>query len=244
MENTVDNQRVKSMGLSVEKTKIKETYNLVSLQKSEDSVGEEKEQQEKCSTHMSGQKKEKIKQRGWVAEEGRSSKGVKGNQTGENGRSVTISDRESTSGMVPRDTLSSAIVDVDGGEDRLNVREKSKSTTLPEDGGMDKGNDRGVNTHVGRECSPNSCPPSILGETSRRLGLEVEEDIGARAGRRENTGAGSPGKSVGSRLAASGRVRMYPSMNQEQKELGSDQAYGAISGLGSTYGPSIELGRT
>ena len=59
LKNAVDNQRVKSTGLSVEKTKITEKYSLVSLQKSEDIAGEEKEKQEKCSTHMSGQKKEK-----------------------------------------------------------------------------------------------------------------------------------------------------------------------------------------
>ena len=35
----------------------------------------------------------------------------------------------------------------------------------------------------------------------------------------------------------------YPSITQEQKELGSDQAYGAISGSGSTFGLGIELGR-
>ena len=42
VKNAVDNQRAKSMGLSVEKTKIKEKYILVSLQKSKDSEGEEK----------------------------------------------------------------------------------------------------------------------------------------------------------------------------------------------------------
>ena len=85
-------------------------------------------------------------------------------------------------------------------------------------------------------------PPSILEETSRRLGLEVEEDIGARAGRKEGTGAGCSGKSVGSRSASSGRVRMHLSLTQEQKELGADQASGAISGSGSTFGLGLELG--
>ena len=185
---------------------------------------------------MSGQNKEIIKQRGWGTEEGRSSKGVKGSQTGENGRSVTISDRESISGKVPRDTLFFAIMGVDGVKDRSYTGEKSKSTTLLEDVRMEGGNDQGVNTHVGREISP--------GETLRRLGLEVEEGIGARAGRGEDFGADNPGKSVGSTLASSGRVQMYPSMVQEQKELGSGQADGTTSGSGSTSGPGIELGRT
>ena len=87
-------------------------------------------------------------------------------------------------------------------------------------------------------------PPSIPGETSRRLGFEVEEDIGARAGRSEGIGAGSPGKSVGSRSTSSGRVQRYLSMTQEQKELGANQDHGEISGSGSTSGPGFELGRS
>ena len=155
-----------------------------------------------------------------------------------------ISDRESISGKAPRDTLSSAIMGVDGVEDKFNAGEKSESTTSPEDGCLDGGNDRGVNTHVGRKFKPNSCPPSIPGETSRRLGLEVEEDIGVCAGRSEGKGAGSLGKSVRSRPASSGRVWMYLSMTQELKELGADQAHRAISGSGSTSGPGIELGQS
>ena len=59
MKNATDIQRVKSTGLSVEKTKSTEKYSLVSLQESEDIAEEENEHQEKCSTHMSEQKKEK-----------------------------------------------------------------------------------------------------------------------------------------------------------------------------------------
>ena len=87
-------------------------------------------------------------------------------------------------------------------------------------------------------------PPSIPGETLRRLGFEVEEESGARSGRSESIGAGSPGKSVGSRSTSSGRVRRHLSMTQEQQELGVDQDHGAISGSGSTSGPGLELGRT
>ena len=163
VKNDVDNQRVKRTGLSAEKKITEEKYSLVSLQKSADIVGKEKEQQDKCSVHMSGQKKEKYKQRGWGTEEGRSSKEVNGSQTGENGRSIMISVRESISGKAPRDTLSSAIVGVDGVEDRFIAGEKSKSTTSPEDGGLDGGNDRGVNIHAGRKFKPNSCPPVFQG---------------------------------------------------------------------------------
>ena len=195
MKNAADDQREKSTGLSVEKTKSTEKYSLVSLQGSEDITGEEKEHQEKNN-----------KQRGWGREEGRISKEVKGSQAGENGRSLMIPDRESILGKVLRDTLSFAIAGVDGVEDRFNAGEKSQSSTSIEDGLFDGGNDRGVNTQVGREFKPSSCPPSIPGETSMRLGLEVEEDIGTRAGRSVGTGAASLCKPVGSRPASSGRV--------------------------------------
>ena len=93
------------------------------------------------------------------------------------------SDRESISCKALRDTLSSTIAGVDGVKDRFNVEEKSQNSTSAEDSCFDGGNDRKVNTQVGREFKPSSCPLSIPGETSSRLGLEVEEDIGARAGR-------------------------------------------------------------
>ena len=54
---------------------------------------------------MSGQKEKNNKQRGLGREEGRISKEVKGSQTGENGRSLMVSDRESVSGKALRDTL-------------------------------------------------------------------------------------------------------------------------------------------
>ena len=143
VKNAADNQRVKSTGLSVEKTKSTEKYSLVSLQESEDIAGEENEHQEKCSTHMSGQKKEKNKQRGWGREDGRISKEAKGSQTEENGRSIMISDRESISGKALRDTLSSAIAGVDSVEDKFNAGEKSQNSTSAKDGCFDGGNDRG-----------------------------------------------------------------------------------------------------
>ena len=131
VKKDVDNQRVKCKELSDEKTKNTEKHNTVSMQKSEDIEGDEKEQQEKSSKYMSGQKKEKDKQWGLGTEEEKSSKEVKGSQTGENGRSFMFSDRESISGKSPSDTFPSAIVGVDGVEDRFNVKEKSKGTALP-----------------------------------------------------------------------------------------------------------------
>ena len=59
VKNAADIQRVKSMGLSVEKTKSTEKYSLVSLQESEDIAEEEKEHQEKCSTHVGAEKGKK-----------------------------------------------------------------------------------------------------------------------------------------------------------------------------------------
>ena len=251
MKNAADDQRAKSTGLSVEKTKSTEKYSLVSLQGSKDIAGEEKEHQEKCSTHTSGQKEKNDKQRGWGREEGRISKEVKGSQTRENGRSLMIPDLELISGKALRDTLSSAIAGVDGVEDRFNAGEKSQSSISAEDGLFDRGNDRGGQHPGGKGVQtkflpppppPPPPPPNIPGETSMRLGLEVEEDIGTRAGKSVGTGAESPGKPVGSRPASSGRVRLNLSMTQEKKDLGVDQAYGEVSGSGFTFGTGLEMG--
>ena len=239
-----DNQRVIRKGLSAEITKVKETYSLVSLQQSSDIAGEEKVQQEKFSALTSGQKTEKHKQRGWEIEEGKRTKEGRGSQTGDKGSSFRISDRKSISGKVPRDTISSASVGVDGVEDRFFTGENSKSTTSPENGGLNGGNVCGDYNHAGRKSKPKFCPPSIQGETPRRLGFEVEEEDGACAGRSESVGAGSPGKSVGSKSTSFGRVRRNLPMTQEQQELGADQDHGATSGSGSTHGPGLELGRT
>ena len=75
---------------------------------------------------MSGQKKEEDKKRGLGIEEEKRSKKEKGSQTGEIGRSLVISDRESLSGKSLSDTFPSAIVGVDGAEDRFYAKEKSK----------------------------------------------------------------------------------------------------------------------
>ena len=70
-----------------------------------------------------------------------------------------ISDRESISGKALRDTLSSAIAGIDVVDDRFNVGEKSQNSISAKDGCFNGGNDRGVNTQVGREFKPSSCPP-------------------------------------------------------------------------------------
>ena len=54
VKKAVDYQRVKCKELSDEKTKNTEKHNTVSMQKSEDIEGDEKEQQEKSSQYMSG----------------------------------------------------------------------------------------------------------------------------------------------------------------------------------------------
>ena len=61
-------------------------------------------------------------------------------------------------------------------------------------------------------------------------------------GRREGTGAGGSGKSVGSRATSSGREWRHLTLIQDQKVLGAVQASGAISGSDSTFGSGLELG--
>ena len=141
VRNDVDDQRAKSTGLSVEKIKSTENYSLVSLQGREDIAGEEKVHQEKFPTQTSGQKEYNNKKRGLSKEEDRSLEEVKGSQTRENGRSLMDSDRELLSGKALRDTLSSAILGVDGEEDGSKAGEKMLSSTSL----FDEGNDLRVN---------------------------------------------------------------------------------------------------
>ena len=60
--------------------------------------------------------------------------------------------------------------------------------------------------------------------------------------RRVGTGAGGPGKCVGSRATSSGRERRHQNLIQDQKALGAVQASGAISGSDSISGSGLGLG--
>ena len=241
--NALVDQRAKSTGLSVEKTKCTENYSLVSLQGSEDTEGKENEHQEKIPTQTAGQKEINIKKRGLGREEGRISKEVKGRQTEEKGRSLMDSDRESFSSKNLRETLSSPILGVDGEEDVSIAGEKKQSSIQADDSFFYEGNDLGYNTQVGREFKPISRSPSIPGETSTNLGLEVEEDFDTRAGSRVRSGAECLGRHEGTRPGTSGRVRKNISLLQEQKNLGSGRVYRADRGSGSTFGSDLEMGR-
>ena len=243
VKKSVDYQMVNCKKRSDEEEKINTgKHNTVSTQGCEDIEGVAKEQQDKSSKDMSGQKKEEDKKWGLGIEEEKRSKKEKGSQTGEIGRSLVISDRELLSGKSSSDTFPSAIVGVDDVKDRFYAKDNSKGTALPEDGCVDEGNDRGANTYVGREVIPDYCSPSISKDTSRSLGLEVKEDCGVRVARRVGTGAGDPGKCVGSRDTSSGREHRHLNLIQDQKVLGAVQASGANSGSDSIPGSGLELG--
>ena len=183
----MDNQRVNCKERSDEETKNTEKHNTISTQKCADIEGDAKGQQDKSSKDMSGQKKEKDKRRGLGTEDEKRSKEEKGSQTGENGSSLVISDWESLPSKSSSDTSPSALVGVDGVEDRFYAKEKLKGTALPEDGCVDGGKDRGVNTHVEMEVNPDSCSLIISKEISRSVGPEVEEECEDCVGRREGT---------------------------------------------------------
>ena len=81
--NELEDQRAKSTGLGAVKPKGTENYSFVSLQRSEDTEGEEKEPLEKTLTQTAGQKEINTRKRGLSREEGRISKELKGRQTEE-----------------------------------------------------------------------------------------------------------------------------------------------------------------
>ena len=83
--NALDDKRAKRTGLGGEKTKGIENYCLVSLQRSEDKVGKEKETQENTPTQTVGQKEINNREWGMSREEGKISREVKGKQNEEKG---------------------------------------------------------------------------------------------------------------------------------------------------------------
>ena len=242
VKKDADKQRVKCKERSDGEKINAEKHINVSTQRREDIEGDTKEQQDKSSKDMSRQKKEEDQKRGLGIEEEKMSKVEKGRQSGDIGRTLVISDRESLSGNSSSNTFPSAIVGVDGAADRFYAKEKSKGTDLPEDGCVEGGNDRGVNTQVGREVILDYGAPSMPKETSRRLGLEIEEDCGVRVARRVGTGAGGPTKGVGSRATSSERECRYLKLIQEQKALGAVQTARAICGSDAIFGSGLELG--
>ena len=86
------------------------------------------------------------------------------------------SDRESFSGKFLRDTLSFSVGGVGGVEEVSTAGEKRQRSL--------QAGDNICNIQAERGFKPSSCPPSAPGETSKKLGLEVEEACDTRAGRR------------------------------------------------------------
>ena len=152
------------------------------------------------------------------------------------------SDRESFSGKVLRETLSSADVGVDSEENVSTAGEKKKSSIQADDSFFDEGNDLEHNTQAEREFKPLSRSPSIPGETSKNLGLEVEEVFDTRAGRKVKLEAECLGKHEVTRPVSSGKVKKNISLFQDQLNIGLGRVYGADRGSGSIFGSDLEMG--
>ena len=153
------------------------------------------------------------------------------------------SDLESFSGKVLRKTHSSPDVGVVGEEDVSTAGEKRQSSIQADDSFFDEGNDLGHNNQAEREFKPLSCTPSIPGETSTYLGLEVEEVFDTREGRKVRSEAECLGKYEVTRPASSGKVKKNIPLCQEQKNLGLGRVYGADRGSGFIFGSDLEMGR-
>ena len=171
--NDRDDERVKGTGLGKEKTEGVENYCLGSLQRSEDTADEAKEPQENNTTQTVGQKELNNRERGTSREECRNPREAIGKQNVEKGRSFRDSDLESFSGKFPKHKISISVGGVGGGAEVFNVGEKKQSSLQAGDGLCN------IQAEVGFK--PSSCPPSIPGETSKNLGLEVEEVFDTRA---------------------------------------------------------------
>ena len=114
------------------------------------------------------------------------------------------SDRESFSGKFLRDTLSFSVGGVGGVEEVSTAGEKRQRSL--------QAGDNICNIQAERGFKPSSCPPSTPGETSKKLGLEVEEACDTRAGRRVWSGTEVLGQEEVTRPASLGRVQKNKSV--------------------------------
>ena len=137
------NQRVKCMGLLVEKAKGTVNPSFASLQESGAIVVEERGYQEKIPTQTSGQSEDNNTKGGLSREERRILKEAKGSQTEEKGSYFFTLDRDSTSGKAPRETLSSVDLGVEGEEGGSSAGEKMQSSNPAVDGFSGRDNDLG-----------------------------------------------------------------------------------------------------
>ena len=103
--------------------------------------------------------------------------------------------------------------------------------------------DNRCNTQAERGSKPSSCHPNNPEEIAKKLGLEVEEHLDTRAGRKGWSGIEVMGQREVTRLASSGRVQTYSSENQVQNNLESGRGYGSDSGSGSTDESDLGTGR-
>ena len=228
--NDRDNERVKGTGLGKEKTEGVENYCLVSLQRSEDTTDEAKEPQENNTTQTVGQKELNNRERGTSREESRNPREAIGIQNAEKGRSFRDSDRESFSGKFLKHKISISVGGVGSRAEVFNAGEKKQSSLQASDCLCN------IQAEVGFK--PSSCPPSIPGETSKKLGLEVEEVFNTRVVRKVWIGTKLLGQQEVTRLVALGRLQ-----NQDLKNHESSRVDGAICGSGSIDVSDLGSGR-
>ena len=127
-----------------------------------------------------GQKEFNNRERGTSREESRNPREAIGIQNVEKGSSLRDSDRESFSCKFSKYYLSFSGGGVGGGVEVPNAGEKKQRSSQE--------GDSLCNIQAERGFKPSSCPPSIPGETSKKLGLEVEEDCDTRGVRKVWTG--------------------------------------------------------
>ena len=185
---------------------------------------------------MLGQSEDNNTKWGWRKEERRILKEAKGSQAEEKGSSFCTSDRDLTSGKVPRETLSFIDLGVEGEEDDSSAGEKMQSYIPAVDDLYGRDNDLEYKTQFGRELKPIFRSPNTPGETTTNLGLEVEGDDVTRAGRSVRPEVESLGRFEGTRLVSSGRVRQTHPKPQEKVHLGLGQACRADRRSGLAYG--------
>ena len=174
--------------------------------------------------------------RGLSREERCIPKDIEGSQVEEKGSYSCTSERDSSSGKVPRETLLVVELDVVCVKGGFSAREKVQcfcptAVDLP-----GRNTDLGYHIQGGGEINR---LPRTSEKVTTGLGFEAEGEDDTLVGRSVRPEGEGLGKADGTRPVSSGKVWQSHSKTQEEKQPGPGQAYGSDRGSG----PILELGR-
>ena len=239
VRNSQAAQRAKRKGMFAEKTKGMANPSCTVSQESEVIAVEERGFQEMIPTQTPRCSEDNKTKRGLSKEERCIPKDTEGSQAEEKGSSSCASERDLSSGKVPRETLSAVDLGVVCEKGGFSAEEKVQCFSPIAEDLPSRNIDLGYNIQWGGKINRS---PRTSEETTTGLGFKVEGEDGTRVRRSMRPEGEGLRKADGTRPVSLGRVRQSQSKTQEKTQLESRQASGPDRGSGSALDSGRELG--